>query len=156
LPQKLGAIVALSDGEFGYSLDDPYIHLALAEGIRRGEYGINPGEFASPSSSVLWPFLLVPFQTTALAQIAPLLINLLATAGAVLALQQVLQRVARPSTRLEALMRAGGITLLSACLNLVPLALTGMEHSLQVLVVLTASRPRRGAPGATSPKRWPV
>ena len=32
-----------------YSLDDPYIHLALARQILHGHYGINPGEFAAPS-----------------------------------------------------------------------------------------------------------
>lgn len=47
-----------TDGVFVYTLDDPYIHLALAESILQGGYGINAGEYASPSSSILYPFLL--------------------------------------------------------------------------------------------------
>ncbi len=39
----LAAVVARV-GPFTYALDDPYIHLALAEEIARGHYGVNPGE----------------------------------------------------------------------------------------------------------------
>ncbi|HWE27085.1 MAG TPA: hypothetical protein VHB97_03740, partial [Polyangia bacterium] len=48
-------------GHFYYPLDDPYIHLRVAQRIWHGGYGINAGEFSSPCSSVLWPFLLAPF-----------------------------------------------------------------------------------------------
>lgn len=41
-----------------YTLDDPYIHLSLAENLLRGHYGVNLDEVASPSSSILYPFLL--------------------------------------------------------------------------------------------------
>ena len=66
-----------------YSLDDPYIHLALARQILHGHYGINPGEFAAPSSSILWPFLLAPFAFTRLVEFLPLVINLAALLVAV-------------------------------------------------------------------------
>lgn len=56
-----GIVIA---GGFEYPLDDPYIHLALAEQIAQGTYGINPGEAASPSSSPLFPLLLTPFPGT--------------------------------------------------------------------------------------------
>ena len=45
-------------GGFEYPLDDVYIHLAMAEGIAQGTYGVNPGEAASASSSALWPLLI--------------------------------------------------------------------------------------------------
>ena len=48
----------LTDGRLIYSLDDPYNHLAVAEPIVEGGYGINSEKFASPSSSILFPFLL--------------------------------------------------------------------------------------------------
>lgn len=35
--------MVLSDGHFIYPIDDAYIHLALAENILDGHYGINPG-----------------------------------------------------------------------------------------------------------------
>ena len=36
------------DGHFVYAIDDPYIHLALAQNLAHGHYGINPGEASSP------------------------------------------------------------------------------------------------------------
>lgn len=54
-------ILVETKGHFTYTLDDPYIHLALAKNIWLGHYGINPGEMSSPSSSLLWPFVLAPF-----------------------------------------------------------------------------------------------
>ena len=50
--------ISLTGGKLVYGLDDPYIHLALAEGIIEGEYGLNRGEVASPSSSIAYPYLL--------------------------------------------------------------------------------------------------
>ncbi|MBL6455010.1 hypothetical protein JMJ55_06720 [Belnapia sp. T6] len=44
-------------GQFAYTLDARYTHLALAEPILQGTYGLNEGEPASPSSSILYPFL---------------------------------------------------------------------------------------------------
>ena len=44
-----------------YTLDDPYIHLTVGKNILFGNYGINLKEFSSPSSSILFPFLLAPF-----------------------------------------------------------------------------------------------
>ena len=54
-------ILLLNSGLMVYNIDDAYIHLALAENIIRGHYGVNLGEFSSPSSSILWPFILAPF-----------------------------------------------------------------------------------------------
>src|SRR5512135_3233300 len=47
-----GAILVACDGHLIYALDDPYISLSLARHIAHGEYGINTGEAASPSSSI--------------------------------------------------------------------------------------------------------
>src|SRR5581483_7242562 len=58
---ELVAIMALNHGMLVYTLDDAYIHLALAERILGGTYGINLHEVAAPASSILWPFLLAPF-----------------------------------------------------------------------------------------------
>ncbi len=46
-------IVRETGGAFGYSLDDPYIHLRLSQVLAHGTYGINLGESASrvPRSS---------------------------------------------------------------------------------------------------------
>jgi hypothetical protein len=63
-------------GEFTYTLDDPYIHLALAKNIWYGNYGINFVEPSAPSSSILWPFLLAPFtMSKEIFEFIPLIIN---------------------------------------------------------------------------------
>ncbi|MFN3695512.1 MAG: hypothetical protein ACK4UV_10930, partial [Ignavibacterium sp.] len=46
---------------FTYTIDDPYIHLSLAENIRNFHYGINQNEYSSPSSSIIYSLLFVPF-----------------------------------------------------------------------------------------------
>lgn len=121
--------VKMNDGVFVYTLDDPYIHLALAENIRAGHYGINPGEPTSPSSSVIWPFMLVPFAGTSFFNIIPLAMNLFFAGATVLVLLRFYGR--------ECLL----CTIASVfAFSLPGLVLTGMEHSLQVFlaVVLAA------------------
>lgn len=80
----LAAILFLNDGQFTYTGDDPYIHLALAENIARGHYGVNLAEYSAPSSSVLWPVLLAPFAPLRVDDLVPLCINLLCTTITVL------------------------------------------------------------------------
>lgn len=49
----------LNGGHLVYTLDDPYIHLAMARTwLDSGAIGISPGHFAPASSSPLWTFLL--------------------------------------------------------------------------------------------------
>ena len=113
-----------------YSLDDPYIHLALARQILHGHYGINPGEFSAPSSSILWPFLLAPVAFTRLSDFLPLVINLGALVVAVWWLQRWLETWLSPWWALMA------TAALAFALNLYGPVLTGMENSLQVTLVI--------------------
>ena len=130
-----------------YSLDDPYIHLALARQILHGHYGINPGEFAAPASSILWPFLLAPFAFTRLIEFLPLVINLGALVVAVWWLQRWLETWLLPWWALVA------TTALAFALNLYGLVLTGMENSLQVtLTIIMALSLMRERPGGLG---WP-
>ncbi|MEZ5771727.1 MAG: hypothetical protein R3D61_08890 [Defluviimonas denitrificans] len=71
----------LHAGVFEYPLDDVYIHLAIASEIMRGGYGVNAGEPASASSSILYPLLLLPFPETGFQRLLPLFWNTLAVAG---------------------------------------------------------------------------
>ena len=66
-------ILLLNDGMFVYTLDDPYIHLSLAENIINGHYGVNANEYSAPSSSILWPFIIAPFSSF---EYFPLFINI--------------------------------------------------------------------------------
>lgn len=54
---------ARTGGAMSYPLDDAFIHLALAKNlIHHGVFGVSRFAFTSTSSSVLWPFLLAPFE----------------------------------------------------------------------------------------------
>ncbi|RKZ03552.1 hypothetical protein DRQ21_05545 [Candidatus Fermentibacteria bacterium] len=119
-----GFILHANNGQFVYTLDDPYIHLALAENIAGGHYGINSSEFAAPSSSVVWPFLLVPFSALPYAYLLPVFFN------AVFSLLTVVL--------LSRFYGQGGMLLSVVSVfafNLTGLVYTGMEHSLQLLAV---------------------
>ncbi len=127
-------ILHRTQGHFSYCLDDPYIHLALAERLRHGLYGMNAGEPASPSSSIVWPLLFVPFAGTALMLWMPLLLNTLFGAATAWLLGRFVERVFVPGWR------ALGLGLLLVIgLNLLGLAYTGMEHPLQVLLCVASA-----------------
>lgn len=112
---------------FEYPIDDVYIHLALAEQLASGNYGINTGEFSTPASSILYPFLLVPFPGTEIQRLIPLFWNLAGLAGAAVFWGLIVARAglgAVPSFLLAVL---GPISL-----NFVGVAFLGMEHTLHV------------------------
>lgn len=136
---ELLAILALNDGMLVYSLDDAYIHLALAENIARGHYGINLTEPSAPSSSILWPFLLVPYSGTDFHDKWPLILNIAAVMASVGMLQAIVRRALPPGSCPSWLPPLLVIAAATA-LNLVGLVFTGMEHSLQVLLALAVVR----------------
>ncbi|MBN1607896.1 MAG: hypothetical protein JW940_14760 [Polyangiaceae bacterium] len=120
-------------GKIVYTFDDAYIHLALAENIARGHYGVNGGEASAPCSSVLWPFLLAPLCWLGLEEPAPLAINLVSTLVTLAALSQIAATVMtdfRPFAR--HVLTAWLVGLLTVAANLVPAIFSGLEHSLQL------------------------
>jgi len=130
----LALAVARSGGVF-YSLDDPYIHLTLARNLWHGNYGINFDEPSAPSSSIVWPLLLAPFSALPGFEYLPLFINaicLFFTARVLLG----------HFGALFGRWRGFALTLaLLFAFNFYGVALTGMEHSLQLLLVaLIATR----------------
>lgn len=137
---ELGAILRLNDGVFVYALDDPYIHLDLASRLATdGHYGVNAGEPASPSSSILWPFLLVPLVWLGLGQWGPLLLNLSFALLALGVADRLADRILPPVLDRRALYRAALTVAAIPAFNLVGLCFIGMEHSLQILCCLTAA-----------------
>src|SRR5574340_1536985 len=126
-------ILQINQGHFIYTLDDAYIHLSLAENILQGHYGVNPGEFSSPSSSILWPFLLAPVSGI---EWAPLVINILAAFATVWFYWKIIQRsfFARQHS-FHHLMIGITVILLILSTNVIGLVFTGLEHSLQLLVI---------------------
>ncbi|QIG42525.1 hypothetical protein G5V58_06830 [Nocardioides anomalus] len=130
----LAAVLWATDGHFTYTLDDPYIHLALAQQIADGHYGINPGEASSPSSSILWPVLMAALVPLPWGDVWPLVVNgvcLVATAV-------VLHGALRRSVSAGAAAVATGLVLVA--MNGVGVVFTGLENSPQILlaVIVTA------------------
>ena len=128
----VGAVVAWAvrtNGEFSYPLDDPYIHLRLAQNLfDTGALGINPGEFASAASSMSWPAIMAPL--TGLFDTAIGIPLVLATIASVVTLVLIDPWARRREVRLSL-----RIALLFGMVVIVPLvlvSLTGMEHALQV------------------------
>lgn len=130
----LSAILIQTNFFFTYTLDDPYIHLALAENIARGHYGVNENEFSSPSSSIIWPFLLAIFGAH---PFAPLVINILVTIGIALLLPRTVQiALDLTDTKKDRTIILFLSLLIIFTTNIIGLVFTGMEHSLQVLCTL--------------------
>lgn len=124
------------DGHFTYTLDDPYIHLTLARQIGEGHYGLQPGAAAAPSSSILYPFLLAGLMRAGAGIWAAMIVNAVAALAsigliAVLALDAVPELRKAPAALVAPLAATAALGL-----NLVGLAMTGMEHGLQVALTL--------------------
>lgn len=135
----LQAIAFVLAGTFEYPLDDVYIHLAMAEGIAHGHYGVNPGEFVAASSSVLYPLLLAPFPGTVLQWLLPLIWNTLA----VIACGWLWGRLVATATGQGAFRNLwSGLPVAFAILgplglNMGGVAFTAMENSLHAALCLT-------------------
>lgn len=130
----LQVVACLRAGVFEYPLDDVYIHLAMASKIAQGTYGVNAGEPASASSSILYPLLLLPFPNTEFQRYLPLFWNTLSVAGC----GWVWGRIAEEA-RLTGFI-AGLIVLLAPIeLNISGVGFTGMEaapHMLASLLII--------------------
>ncbi len=123
----------INGGRLVFSLDDPYIHFALAHHLAQGHYGINPGEYAAPSSSILWPWLLLPLtHSDNLLTWTVLVFNSLCALGTLFCFWLAWPEAAAGDTR----RRATTAVVLLLCLlasNHLTLVFTGLEHALQVL-----------------------
>ncbi|MEE9426841.1 MAG: hypothetical protein V3V25_01715 [Paracoccaceae bacterium] len=125
----------LTDGVFEYPLDDVYIHLAMAEGIGNGGYGINPDEYSSAASSALYPLLLLPVFPADLQRYLPLFWNLTGLVLSATLWAKLLVEGGYTSARLRpigyGLAFAGPIALLMSST-----AFLGMEHTLHAAASL--------------------
>jgi len=130
-----------ADGNLNYTLDDPYIHLALAENLLQGHYGVNVEEYASPSSSIIYPFLVAAALAIGLSHWAPLVLNIIGAAGAAWVLAGLFWDAAHKTNK-------GHVTwiailtlpVLLIAMNGYALSLTGMEHTLHVWASLAIIR----------------
>ncbi len=130
---EVASILALNGGQFFFSLDDAYIHLAVSEQIHALGYGLNPGEASTPSSSLLWPFVLSVTAGTPLHVATPLVLALLASLATAWLLLGLLRRAVGPSPRWLSVLI---ILTVMICLNWIGVAFTGMEHAAHVAAAL--------------------
>lgn len=133
-----GILVKLG-GTFVYVLDDPAIHLSMADTlVHHRTWGVSPGSFESASSSPLWTLLMAagslvaPTGETWL----PLVFNLLASVAVVVILGRH-QAVLMPGRRQPVDLAAVAVLVVLG-LFLPGLALVGMEHTLHIALVLAA------------------
>jgi hypothetical protein len=135
----LAAVLAINGGQFTYMLDDPYIHLAVAEELAgHWHYGVNSSERSAPCSSPLWPFLMVPFARLPGFEFVPLVMSWLAAALTIWLVHGRIGKVMPDGTdgRKRTYMRlALSVFLVLGC-NFIGLVFTGMEHSVQVLLAV--------------------
>jgi hypothetical protein len=142
------ASLPFTDYKFIYGLDDPYIHLALSERITRGEYGINRGEIASPSSSVIYPFLLTWGFCLDIPEAFPFWLSLISMAGALwMVAGFIWDRVAEDGTPPSHwFIILGGVGIVFS-LNAPTFPMIGMEHPLHILGTVMVLRGIHGLLG---------
>lgn len=132
------AVVLRLGGHLGYVLDDAAIHLSVADHLaHHGTWGVTSGSFESASSSPLWTLVLAAGLVVApMARDAvPLAVNVAAGVAVIWILARS-QTVLAPSRRRPADVIA--VVVLVPALFLPGLAIVGMEHTLQVALVLGA------------------
>ncbi|SMR83218.1 hypothetical protein SAMN04488030_3132 [Aliiroseovarius halocynthiae] len=122
-------------GVFEYPLDDVYIHLAVAEQIAAGGYGVNPGEFTSPASSPIYPFLLTAFAGTAAQTWLPLFWNTLSLLLGAALWARIVSNTDASRGWMLAFAALGPLAF-----NFAGAAMVGMEHSLHILASLAVLR----------------
>lgn len=124
-------VLYLTDYSFNYSLDDPYVHLALSDQIAQGHYGLVAGKPASPSSSILYPFLLAIFSRIPCHVFVPLILGWIALIASILTLRRIGSEVKLRGWQLITI-----VFLVAATCNLFGLPFNGMEHGLHVAITL--------------------
>lgn len=117
-------------GVFMYPLDDPFIHMQIARNLAfHGVWGINPQEFASASSSLLYTLLLALLSKLFTAQVViPFIVNCIAACFLLAVIHRWLLRM-EVGDRVRAVILVG----LVIFLPLPVLVMSGMEHTLQCL-----------------------
>ncbi|MEK7949047.1 hypothetical protein [Luteolibacter soli] len=144
------SILVLNEGKFTYTLDDPYIHLAVAEQIASGHYGINSTEFSSPCSSAIWPFLLAPLARTPIGEYVPLILNMIfGGLTAMVLLKRA--RIILPENTAARVVLCWAI--LSSC-NALGIVFNGMEHNLQLLAAVVLVEGMIRITESRDPGKW--
>lgn len=122
-----------NDGELVYALDDAYIHMSMAKNFaEHGVWGPTQYQFGSASSSILWTLLLAGFYALGGVNVyLPLILNVLFASLALI----VLDRYLRGSLT-QGFYRYLALAALILFTPMTSIIVAGMEHSLQIFIVL--------------------
>lgn len=148
----IGVSLHLNDARFVYPLDDTYIHMTIARNLAlHGNWGMNPLDFASASSSILYTLLLASaFLIGGVNELVPLGLNISASLLVIWYFYRIAQvRGVSPAYFAFILL------LLLAGVSMIPLTISGMEHTWQILIgVLFIYESARHIDSATRRLSW--
>ena len=125
-------VLIQTHGTIAYPLDDAFINLTLAKNLAfEHVWGITRNSFSSVSTSLLYPFILaILYLITGASVIVPLMVNLTAAIGFLVALHRWLIRLQiNPIPQLLILLAVIYLTPLPS------LVISGMEYPLELLFI---------------------
>lgn len=122
-----------NEGHYVYSLDDAYIHMAMAKNMAlNGVWGVTKFEFTSSSSSILWTGMLSGiYYLFGVSELIPMLLNLFFASLIVVTSYYILKKF-----EVRAIHSLLILVLLIIITPLPPLMFTGLEHVMHIWVSL--------------------
>jgi hypothetical protein len=129
----LAAALRVTGGQLVLPLDDSYTHLAMARTlVEDGTWGVQPGRFASASSSPGWVLLLAVAGALSLwSPVVPLAVSALSLTGLARLLDRFLEPVVPGSRR-----RTGAAVAIGVLAAVPAVTLSGTEHVLHAAAFL--------------------
>lgn len=126
-------VLNINNGYFSYALDDPYIHLSMAKNFYEKQIlSVDGISFASASSSPLWFIMLSFFMgfDTEITQNLPFLFNIIFQILSLFMIIFIFNKHFKVQISYLLLL------IFAVFAPFIPLALGGMEHSLQIFLML--------------------
>jgi len=122
-------------GHLVYAIDDPYIHMAMAKNLAlHGTWGVNPSEFSSSSSSLLWTGMLgASFLVFGVREVIPFAWNVLFAGALLLVTWRIIVSVAQSSDEVLPFAVLALVTFVTPVPSLV---FAGQEHLLHAAITL--------------------
>jgi hypothetical protein len=122
-----------TEGHLIYSLDDAYIHMAVAKNLaHHGIWGCTPFHFSSSSSSPLWTLLLgAAYRVFGVRDAIPLVLNVVLVLLTLAVTERHLRRLGASQ-----LLRGAALVGLVVAFPMTAMVLMGMEHVLHLLLTI--------------------
>jgi hypothetical protein len=130
----LSSSLSLTNGHVSYTLDDAYIHMAMAKNlVQHGVYGVTQFEFSSSSSSPLWTlFLAGAFTVFGVREWLPFFLNLLLASAVLVLMDNILRSVSS-----HKILTAAALLSVVLFTPFPALIFGGMEHPLHIILLIT-------------------